>query len=350
MAIILFCSLTKTVNAELISSSVVDSEVKNAISNELAYYEQDQWILGIENVTFTNLRISERITVYEYLPTGFCQISNAYFLLQNDEIITMAYEVDDLKYQFMTMLSQFIAATNEKSFAIVYDKNGCFVFNGESFIEVYRNNIGSVEGRGNVYSASDTEKIALQLGNIEQSESLQYVQNSLQTRAQTNYICSVSYVTQNPYENLCWAASTAMIANYVNGTSYTAVQVATEFFNGNFQDHTAGHGEATTNMNEAPYYLDYENYEYVPSSNVLVRNIRNGYPIYALFDDAMEARYHACVMYGINTIAGRIMIMDPTFGSTTCYLDSNGDYYYFNSATGAKKTFRSASCYYWLEN
>ena len=51
-------------------------------------------------------------------------------------------------------------------------------------------------------------------------------------------------------------------------------------------------------------------------------------------------------IYGINVIAGRIMIMDPEFGATTSYLSSNG-YTYVSSASGATLTFKRAGCRIW---
>jgi hypothetical protein len=43
------------------------------------------------------------------------------------------------------------------------------------------------------------------------------------------------------------------------------------------------------------------------------------------------------VIYGINPTAGRIMVMNPSTGSITCYYTSGG-YYYTNSSTGVTYT------------
>lgn len=77
----------------------------------------------MENVDFSNLYISEKINVYEYSQTGFTELSEAYVISENENIVSLAYRADQEHYQIMTFLAEKIAETGERSFAVVYDQS-----------------------------------------------------------------------------------------------------------------------------------------------------------------------------------------------------------------------------------
>ena len=78
--------------------------------------------------------------------------------------------------------------------------------------------------------------------------------------------------------------------------------------------------------------------------NVILTNIQRGYPIYGSFET--RTGFHAVTIYGINVTSGRIMIMDPQYGSTTCYYGTNG-YTYVSEYAGYTFTLSHAICNSW---
>ena len=125
----------------------------------------------------------------------------------------------------------------------------------------------------------------------------------------------------------------------------------------NFNNTLTGY-EAISFMN-SKYSMGYVyGYYLMPSDDVIITNIQQGYPLYwhgiNPFGDG-----HAMTIYGINATAGRIMIMDSNFGSTTAYYrnaasgsstsyDPEGYYYrYVNPNSNIEYAIQSASCRYW---
>ena len=162
-------------------------------------------------------------------------------------------------------------------------------------------------------------------------------------RAANYYSCNVSYVTQRPYENLCWAATTASIVNYLKGRNITAETVARTYLGSNFDVELAYILEPSVlNM------FGVNNYTYgnrVPSSGVILNNIQSGYPIMANFQHSSGG--HIVALYGINVTGGYLYVMDPYHGfCSTTYSASAGHTYYWPNG-GATYTFGSATCRYW---
>lgn len=317
---------------------VCPTEVCTSIINELSMSEQDKASIGMSNVDFSNLYISRKIPVYEYTNNGFTEFSNIYLLLENNEIVTVMYEVEETRYQIMPNLAIDIRQTGATNIALIYDINGCHLYDGLKIITLGNTNM-IVEGRADLTEAEELELSKLALVNIAETQKLNYISNTVNTRSQANYMCSVSYVTQLPDDKICWAATLACIVNYVKGTSLTAKQVA-KAKNG-ATDYNHGLYDKTMN---SEYNMNYKYHNYKPSDNVMLTNIKNGYPIYGSF--TWTNGRHAVTIYGINVLAGCIMIMDPKFGATTSYLSSNG-YTYVSSYSGTTLTFDRVGCKTW---
>lgn len=344
ISVILCLSLVVTASAETLSDSNSDP-TSNAIASELAYYETDKSLIGMEGVDFNNLEIGEKIYVYEYLSSGFNEIASAYLIFEDDDIVTLAYDIGGNRYQFMTSLAQRIELADEEEFAIAYDKYGCYLYTGDSFVQISYTTELYVDTRDIVSNATTIQKADMLLSDAYDSVALTYSTMAANARVQTNFFCSLTYVTQNPHENICWAATIAMISNSVNDTSLSAVDVASAYYGENF-NRTLSRTIVANLMNNV-YDLPYTYRDQVPSDNAILWNIQNGFPIYASFQQAGSSVGHAGALYGVNVIAGRIVIMDPTFGSTTCYLNSDGDYYYVHSGTGATFVLQRAICRSW---
>ena len=343
IAVVISLSIMVPVSA---SEITYDDSYKTDIITELSYFENSKEMIGLGDVNFNNLFISEKIYIYEYLETGFNQISEAYLLFENNDIVSLAYKVDEHKYQFMSALTALIDNSGEDSFCIVYDKYSCYLYNGDSFVELSYNEEYAVDSRGVILSETQVSNANLNITDVSQSVSLNYTSSMSLMRVQTNYFCSISYVTQNPYDNICWAATTAMISNSVNGTSLTAVDVASDYYTDTDFDHGLN-PSIVDDVMRSRYNLSYTYKNQVPSDGVILSNIVDGYPIYASFLRSDGNGGHAVALYGVNVIAGRIVIMNPLTGSNTCFLDSDGNYSYVSSISGKTFVFSRAICHSW---
>ncbi len=321
---------------------VCPAEVCTAVINELSLHEYDKYSLGIEDVNFKNLYISKKISVYEYTQDSFSEISNLYLLFENNEIVTAMYGLGNNQYQIMTKLANDIKQVQSTNIAVIYDINGCYLYNGSDFVLLGITDI-IVENRENITRVKDSEISELSVVNISETQKLNYESNNINARSQANYMCSVKYVTQTPNDSICWAATTACIVNYVKGKNLTAKQVATAKWGTSDYNKGLEVSKVISFMN-SKYNMNYKYHNYVPSDNVILNNIQDDYPIYGSFD--WSNGRHGVTVYGINVIAGRIMIMDPEFGSTTAYLGANG-YTYVNSYAGVTLTFKRAGCKTW---
>ncbi len=315
--------------------TLVPSDICNAIAYELSIFEQDKACIGMGNVDFHNLYISEKVGVYEYTQEGFHSLSTAYLLFEDGQVVNLAYQVDELQFQLMPSLASAIQQLDLTDCVLVYDANGCYIYNGFSLFPLgYA--AETIEGRSFIQNATVAELSNLELCSLQSTQRLNYVSNSISARTQTNYTLSVSYITQLPYENLCWAACIAMISNYVNGTTLDTYTVASAFLGESNLDELVTIPQVRSIMNNT-YNLGYSYVATVPSDNMLVSNIKNGYPIMGLTPT------HAVTIYGVNVLAGRILLMDPLCGSITCYNSSSG-YIYTHPTKGIQMIITDALC------
>ena len=157
-----------------------------------------------------------------------------------------------------------------------------------------------------------------------------------QSTPQNLWMCSVNYVTQQPYEYICWAASIACITNYIRGTLYTAVEIAQDCLGSNFNQ-KLGFPAIPELLNE---YLDDAAY-YTGAENLfdshIMGNLSQGYPLLGVFYS--EWGSHAVTIYRYYSVDyGTIWIMDPLSGTIiiekdpttwkySCVFDSSNETY-----------------------
>ena len=356
LTIVLCSNLAFSICANAENTMYVSEEICSAIIYELSLFESTKSSMGMENVDFENLYIGQAIPVYRYMNSGMNKVANVYPLFEDKQIVTLFYEVDELQFQIMTSLVNGIRESGVDKCALIYDAEGCYLYDGD---EIYALGYGEtiIAERKCLTSVTSEELATLLLGDLTKVQFLNYITNQKSARTQTNYVCNASYVPQGNY-NICWAATIATIVNSVQGRSLTAVNVAKAKFGAtNFNNTLTGY-EAISFMN-SKYSMGYVyGYYLMPTDDVIITNIQQGYPLYGHginpFGDG-----HAMTIYGINATAGRIMIMDSNFGSTTAYYrnaasgsstsyDPEGYYYrYVNPNSNIEYAIQSASCRYW---
>lgn len=161
-------------------------------------------------------------------------------------------------------------------------------------------------------------------------------------RIQTYFSCDVKYVTQNPYNQICWAASTAMIVNYLKGTSYTAVDVAKAKLGNDFNQ-GLDTDRVVVFMNDT-YEIGYSYHDIGPSEAAVLENIKAGYPLYA--SASINGSSHAVVIFAVNPVLGYFSFFDPLQGAVSVY--SNGSSNSFvDENTGKTYTFLRTICKKW---
>ncbi len=111
----------------------------------------------------------------------------------------------------------------------------------------------------------------------------------------------------------------------------------------NYIDSGLTHGEED-NILLGKYQLLYVYKDQVLSDGVIIKNIKNDYPILATFN--YPGGNHDVVIYGINITGGYIYVMDPEYGFCSVNITSSG-YQYVSGYSGTHLTQSSAACRYW---
>ncbi len=348
-AMIIAFSFHLFVYAESISNSV-ENKIITALQN--TEYIKDK--IGLENIDFCELDISNPISTYEFTNNGFVFLRNVYPLLNKGIVVALAFEVGngaERTYQISTAFVEKINnMKNDTPLTLVYDKEGAYLYYENNFLllGLHSEKIDNrLKFRDFDVTKINTEK--LKLVEITNGKKLNYT-NSLSSRAQIYYECDVDFVSQNPPSNICWAASCAMIINSVRGYHYTAEQIARAHFGNNF-NYRIPIGDEVDVLSD--FSVAYTYTGTIPSNGVMLHNIRYGWPVYANFFH--QSGTHAVVIYGINASSGYIYIIDPEKNASdssqhayysASYNYSNG-YSYVSSYSGVVLTLNYGTCHYW---
>lgn len=158
------------------------------------------------------------------------------------------------------------------------------------------------------------------------------IQYDIMPRASTINSCNVSYVTQKPYENLCWAATIACIVNYKTGSNYSAYDIAVATYGTSGYNITLPHDSATSELGRYGIYYTGDVVS-APSSLTISSSISYDNPVYGVFDVAGMSNDHICTIYGINmnTTNHRITLMDPNSGPVLAVADDFGYFSYIST-------------------
>ena len=339
LVVALLATLTFSVAATIDSSK---SKIISALQN-MEWMKDD---IGLADVDFRTLSIAEPMYTYEYTSRGWIQNNVIYPLLSNGVLVAWAISLDrngDEEYQITAELVKEVKSilAENTSFTLLYDDTCCYLYDGNVTHLLKQNGI-QVKSRTPWVMNVNELPMNANLTDISDAELLGYTVK-MTTYAQTYYECPVSFVTQKPYSNLCWAASTACVVNYVKGKNYTAVDVAKKYY-GNTDYNKKADATQVVSVLRNKYFLLYSHKEQKPGDGIIGHNIQKGYPVIGLFSSYVGA--HAVVICGINIVSGYIKIMDPNFGFCSAIVSSAG-YQYTNASTGITYTFGGAICRYW---
>lgn len=329
--------------------SLLNCQQITSLMEILSDVECQKDVIGLAEINFATLEIGTAIQTYNYVDNTFEEARKMYPITYNNELVLWIID-NGGQFQVTTALVNEVNSTIESNipFSIVYDRNSSYLYANDNFILLGSSEIkdmtravlepDSIMFKAGLKTTALTENVAL--GYEASTHSDLVCASAYAESAPIYYECSVGYVGQSPYNNLCWAASVASIANYCNGTSLSAASVAQECYGTSNFDLPIFSFDAPTILSN--YNLEYSYREAIPSNNVIQENLMADYPIYSNFSTGTTG--HATVIYAINTRGGYIYIMDPEFGFTSIGPSS---YSYVSGLSGATLTLISASCHSW---
>lgn len=317
--------LTATAIAAEENLWISESE-REALCEALYGVEMQKNRLGLTDIDFANLRIGAPVQTYLYVDNVFEPAQEMYPVLGNDKLILWAIQSGD-GFQITDALVEEVNNSIEmdEPFSIVYDRKNSYLYADNTF--TFLGTFAMEEESRSVLDA-DAVEISSEMETTSLSENTILGYSKGNARAPIYYECSVEFVTQNPASKMCWAATTACIANYINGTSLTAVQVAQNYYGSDY-DHGVSYQDAPIVL--GAYGLNYTYQEVVPSANLLLEQIQADYPVYTSWMSGDIS--HAVCVYGVAPISGYIYIMDPEYGFTSAG-NSTGQYTFVSGYNG----------------
>ncbi len=351
LSVLIFSILS--VNAGAKTVEMADASETDGIVAALNAVEPVKEQMGISEIDFYELTYSDSVSAYDYTKDGL--IFNCEFIPIKHGNALVGWVIKkttdgDTYYQFTTAFTEEVnrIAENDTEFAIIYGYDASYLYDGKDICTLRSVSI-PVDERAILESAAQLEGESITLKSIASSYKLQYSNPSMNSRAPVYFSCNVKYVSQKPYENLCWAACAASIVNFLKNKNYTAVQVAQRW-----------HGEDDYNkiihsglQDDLLLRFGVREYLYkakVPSSGVLLNNIQQGYPVQATFSyrKYTSIYYHETVIYGMNIASGITYIMDPEYGFCSASYSSSNKLTYVKSDSGLTLTLCEATCHYWV--
>lgn len=336
-------------NAATIPSQVLlEEEDVIEIETALNFVEETKSAYGLDDVDFGNLELGSSITTYEYINNTFEVLGKMVPIFSGQKIIASAFDVGDGSYSIETFLADAISKVEFERVAIVYDRDEVYLFNGSDFVLLKKSDICITERDDiDVNTLKDNEHhIATTYINSNSRIRLNLDNVTMPARLDPYARCDVKYVTQLPYDKLCWAACVAMVKNYKSGTSLTTPDVSRAYF-GTLKNQ-AIEGYKIQDCMRRIYGLDYTYSSTTPKENIIFTNLSKGWPVIGVFSWSVgvNSGLHACVITLDNPFSYYISLLDPMCGGVAAS-GSNGNFSYVDSASGVTMTLSSGLCHTW---
>lgn len=354
LSIVLILSICLSVNFEAHANNTSNNDVNAKIIEALRNIEPIKADMKLGNVNFADITVSDPIHAYNYMSNGIAESNILYYPLRVDgELIAWAIANESGETAFYQISRLYVDEVNaivnsNTQFAFVFDYDSSYLYDG-THIHLLKHSSEPVEDRGILTSSMGmTSNLDLQLNNMNSTKLLGY-SSTITTRALVVHKLNINHVTQQPYGNICWAASSACIYNYVKGDYLTAADVARQYYGNTNFNRTIPTGTELNILNGV-LGLSYTNRYQTASADNILYNIQGGYPIFGIFKVSGNLN-HAVVIYGINTSNNVIYIMDPSATSaatgmlTGSFVTNKG--YQYTSPNNNTLTFSVAFTRLW---
>lgn len=271
--------------------------------------------MGLENVDFTSLSLGTSIPTYEYVENSVNAMNISYYPIFHAEELVAFAMCDEFSGSF-NIITALVPETKElisvnSSQAFVYDRDSCYLLvDGE-----YHHLVDSAmitESRNDIEECVPVDDVLCSEGNATQAIPFSGVMPLAVTAT-----CNVSFVSQNPPSNYCWAATVACIGNYLTGESYSAITIAKSYWGASYNYSLSP--DKAMNVLKSKYNKEYTYNDCVPTDSTLYNNLVAGYPLYGRMINPNTAQTHAVTIYAYSMTGGYISIMDPEYGSVVVY-------------------------------
>ena len=311
LSVILVLSICFSMNFKVLANNTSNNAVNVKIIEALRNIEPIKEDMGLGDVDFSDITISDPIHAYNYMSNGIAESNILYYPLKVDgELIAWAIANESGEIAFYQISRWYVDEVNaivngNTSFAFVFDYDSSYLYDG-AHIYLLKHSSEPVEERGTLSSAADlASNLDIQLNDMNYAELLGY-SLPVTTRALTVHKLNINHVTQQPLKYLCWAASSACIYNYVKGDNLSAADVAQVYY-GNINYNRPIPTGTVLNVLNGVLGLSYTNRHQTASADNILYNIQGGYPVYGVFN-LIDNVNHDVVIYGINTSNNVMML------------------------------------------
>lgn len=305
---------------------------------------------GYDSVGNQDIFVGDPLYSYAYMGDESFLMAE-YFLYPvfvDDALVMFAVVYDENQMELSQALSRELSCyvNTGEEIAVIYDSSACYIYEkAAGCIRLIYSFEESLEGRG-VLDPAAKVPVTLETAELKPAERLmpRSVASPQYDPIAPTVILSVPYVTQLPYGNLCWAASTVMIGSYLTDKSYTVEDIAMYIYGKSSFNVTASL-EITRYALKNKYGIEYNYYDNstVPGFGTLYINLSNGYPVYAGWQ--MGSGKHMTVIRGIDHVHSKLYVADPACGYVVAR-KIDGKYQYTSTYSGFTLTLTGYLSYY----
>ena len=228
-----------------------------------------------------------------------------------DGVADVTYKSKDeaLEEYRTTMVSE----NAQDAVALVYDSSACYLAGKDGSLKRLGVSNYRVPERDSLGKTRKIDPEEIETAEVAAIDVLDVGQSAVMRASLASL--AVSFVTQDPPSNMCWAACVACIGNYLRGGSRTAVSVAKGYYGSSNYDrpltNTLIPAVLATNGVSGYFHGSW------PSDSLVSKNIGQGYPLVGIMSvNGNTTDTHAVVVRGYVAMS-QIYVMDPEFGFTT---------------------------------
>lgn len=332
-------------HAENTNSPITDSQ-RNLLLDSLRDVEQQKSEWGLESIDFNNLYVGYPIQTYNYIANDLEQGQVLFPIIYNNQLILWAYIHND-QFQISDGLVSAVrnAISESTSFALIYDANSAYIYSDGTVTKI-SDFLYPIESRSQLSLGADLSHFDITTRTLADNVAIGY--NNVSRALPVNAVCYVTSVPQT-MDKTCWAATTATIYNYINNLTGSSalddIDVAQGYYGSNYNRYLDSANVAGL-LEE--YGIDYEGasaygYGTFTDEDIYI-SLYNDFPVFGCFQ-VVGGVGHAATIYACNMVAGRMSVADPSGGSYTATINSDGLYSYVNTSNSSTLVLEFALFY-----
>lgn len=287
-----------------------------SVSSVLAGVARNREALQLGGVDFSALSICGAIRRYETIDGGLRELEPFFPVVdQGGHVVFFVYDIGAQEPIVTTALTGDFETSRDAqdAVALVYDSSACYLAGKDGSLKRLGVSNYRVSERDSLGKTRKIDPEEIETAEVAAIDVLDVGQSAVMRASLASL--AVSFVTQDPPSNMCWAACVACIGNYLRGGSRTAVSVAKGYYGSSNYDrpltNTLIPAVLATNGVSGYFHGSW------PSDSLVSKNIGQGYPLVGIMSvNGNTTDTHAVVVRGYVAMS-QIYVMDPEFGFTT---------------------------------